>query len=273
MSWNILKRFSGKNIMIFSFQDVVKEFPGKSISLLTKTLAAMVHNGMLCKLSRNIYHVVPLGADPERYEPDGRIVAKYIMQDEEYYIGYTSALEIHGLSPQCSKVYVVTEKRMKPTVRKIRGTTYQFISHHSDRIFGYHDIWICQQDQVKVSDLEKTIVDMASNPSPLGSIIELGRAIFKARNLTDYDKLFYYLARNGNRSAIKRYLYLVDLLSLEWTSEHELMMKELGTGTSVLDPKGNKHGKNAAKFGLKINVDPELINKGVHQSSKTPCKM
>lgn len=266
MSWNILKQFSRKNIMVFSFQDVVKEFPGKSISLLNKTLASMVHNGMLCKISRNIYHVVPLCADPERYEPDGRVVAKYIMQDEEYYIGYTSALRIHGLSSQDStKVYVVTEKRMKPAVRKIRGTTYQFISHHSDRIFGYRDIWINQQDQVKVSDLEKTIVDMASNPSLLGNIIELGKAIFKARDRTDYDRLFYYFARNGNRSAVKRYLYLTNLLCLEWTSGHELMMKELGTGTSVLDPKGNKHGRNVTKFGLKINVDPELINKGFLQ--------
>lgn len=252
--------------MVFRFQDVVKEFPGESHSRLRRTLAIMVGNGMLCKLSRNIYHIVPLAADPGRYEPDGRVVAKYIMQAEKYYIGYTTALRIHGLSTQdTAKVYVVTEKPMKPTVREIRGTTYQFISHHSDRIFGFRDIWINHQDQVKVSDLEKTIVDMASNPSPLESIIDFGKAIFKARNRTDYDKLFYYFSRNGNRSAIKRYLYLVDLLSLEWTSGHELMMNELGTGTSVLDPKGNKHGKNAAKFGLKINVDPDLLKKGVLQ--------
>ena len=252
--------------MVFSYQDVVKEFPGQSHSRLRRTLAIMVENGMLCKLTRNIYNVVPLGADPECYEPDGCVVAKYIMQTEKYYIGYTSALRIHGLSSQDSaKVYVVTEKPMKPAVRVIRGTTYQFISHHSDRIFGYRDIWINQQDQVKVSDLEKTIADMASNPSPLGSIIELGRAILKARYRTDYDKLFYYLARNGNRSAIKRYLYLVDLLCLEWSSGHELMMKELGTWTSLLDPKGNKHGRNVAKFGLKINVDPKVMKKGVLQ--------
>jgi len=167
---------------------------------------------------------------------------------------------MHALSSsESGKVYVVAEKRVNSTVGKVRGKTIQFIIHHSDRIFGYRDMCINQKDLVKVSDLEKTIVDMASNPLYPGSIIELGRAIFQARNRTDYKLLFYYFARNGNRSALKRYLYLADLLDLEWNSEHEQMMEELGSSVPVLDPKGNRYGKHCGKFGLKINADPVFI--------------
>ncbi len=266
LSWNIIKRFSRKRVMVFGFKDVAMEFPGKSNSVLTRALASMVLNGMLCKIARDIYYVVPLGADPERYEPDGRLVAKFLMQDVAYYVGYTSALRIHGLSPNDSaKVYVVAEKQVKPVVRKIGGTTFQFIRYSSDRIFGYRDIWINQLDQVKVSDLEKTIVDMASSPLSPGRIIELGKAIFQAINRIDYNLLFYYFARNGNRTAIKRYLYLVDLLELEWNSGHDLMMEELGSGATVSDSQGIRqgirHGRNIGKFGLKINVDAELLKK------------
>ena len=60
----------------------------------------MVDTGMLCKVTRNIYHIIPFNADPETYFPDPHQVAKYIMQNKEYYIGYASAIKIHGLTLQ-----------------------------------------------------------------------------------------------------------------------------------------------------------------------------
>ena len=53
------------------------------------------------------------------------------------------------------------------------------------------------------------------------------------KNRTDHDKLFYYFARNMNKSAKKRFLFLTDLLGLGWSTEQELMMEELGTGISL----------------------------------------
>jgi len=271
LSWNIVKQFSRRNVFDFTFQDVTREFPEKNRIYLARKLADMVDKGMLCKITRDHYHIIPYNADPETYFPDGHQVAKYIMQNKEYYIGYASALKIHGLTLQPEvkesklKEDVVTKKQMKPAIRSFGGITYQFIQHEATRFFGFDSIWINQLEKAIVSDLEKTIVDIATKPQHCGGIVEVGSAIFQMKDQTDHDKLFYYFARNMNKSAKKRFLFLTDLLDLEWTKEHERMMKELGSGISLLDPGSPNQGRIRVKFRLKINVDSIRIKNKVLQ--------
>ena len=272
LRWSIIKQFSGRNTFGFRFQDVVKEFPEKHRVYLARILADMVDKGMLCKVTRNIYHIIPFNADPGTYFPDPHQVAKYLMQNKEYYIGYASAMKIHGLTLQSElkeselKEYVITQKQTKPAIMSFGGITYQFLQHDATRFFGFSSIWINQLEKAMVSDLEKTIVDIATKPQLCGGIVEVGNAIFQAKARTDHDKLFYYFARNMNKSAKKRFLFLTDLLGLEWTTEHERMMEELGPGISLLDPAAPDQGRKRGKFGLKINVDPILIKKKVLHS-------
>jgi len=274
LNWSILKQFASRNSFGFTFQDVVKEFPEKNRVYLSRILADMVKKGMLCKITRDNYHIVPISADAETYYPDAHQVAKYLMQNKEYYIGYASAMKIHGLTLQSEakesearesegKEYVVTRKQIRSAIRSFGGTTYHFIQHNTTRFFGFDSIWINQLEKAMVSDLEKTIVDIATKPQLVGGIVEVGNAIFQAKARTDHDKLFYYFARNRNKSAKKRFLFLTDLLGMEWTTEHERMMEELGSGISLLDPAAPDQGRKRTKFGLKINVDPILIKKKV----------
>ena len=269
LSWSIIKQFSCRNMFGFTFQDVAREFPEKNRVYLSRILADMVEKGMLYKITRDHYHIIPFNADPETYVPDAHQVAKYLMQNKEYYIGYASAMKIHGLTLQSEvkeylvKVYVVTKKQTKPAIRSLGGITYQFIQHDATRFFGFSSIWINQLEKAMVSDLERTIVDIAAKPQLCGGIVEVGNAIFQAKARTDHDKLFYYFARNMNKSAKKRFLFLTDLLGLEWTTEHERMMEELGPGISLLDPAAPDQGRKRSKFGLKINVDPIRIKKKV----------
>lgn len=260
LSWNIIRQFSSRNMSGFTFQDVARAFPEKNRVHLARILAEMVNKGMLCKITQGNYHIIPIHADPQTYVPDGQQVAKYLMQNKEYYIGYASAIKIHGLMLQSeAREYVVTKKQMKPAIRSFGGITYQFIQHDATRFFGFTSIWINQFEKAMVSDLERTIVDIATKPQFCGGIVQVGNAIFQAKDRTDHDKLFYYFARNMNKSAKKRFLFLTDLLDLEWTTEHERMMKELGTGISLLDPAASDQGRKMRKFGLKINVDPIRI--------------
>ncbi len=120
--------------------------------------------------------------------------------------------------------------------------SWTILKQDATRFFGFSSIWINQLEKAMVSDLEKTIVDIATKPHLAGGIIEVGNAIFQTKTRTDHDKLFYYFARNRNKSAKKRFLFLTDLLGLEWTTEHERMMEELGTGISMLDPAAPDQG-------------------------------
>ena len=67
MKWEIIKKFSAENKSCFSYKDVIAEYPDKDHSYLSKVLAVMVRLGMLMKLSRDVYHIFPLSADPQTY--------------------------------------------------------------------------------------------------------------------------------------------------------------------------------------------------------------
>jgi predicted transcriptional regulator of viral defense system len=159
----------------------------------------------------------------------------------------------------------VTLGQVKPAVWNHAGIICQFVKHDSTRFFGYSSIWINPLEKAMVSDLEKTIVDICTKPKYAGDIVVLGKAIIKTKDRTDQEKLFYYLARNGNKSARKRFLYLVDLLGMEWTGEHERLLREIGKGTSLLDPLSPDKGTKLGRFGLKINVDPAHIKRSISQ--------
>jgi len=73
MKWEIIKKFSVKNKTCFCYADVLAEFPDKDRSHLSKVLSSMVNMGMLMKLNRDLYYIIPLSADPETYFPDSHI--------------------------------------------------------------------------------------------------------------------------------------------------------------------------------------------------------
>lgn len=259
-NWDIIRKFSGNDQDCFTFQDVFMEYPDKDKVYLSKVLSGMIEKGMLIKLSRNIYHTVPSGEDASTYIPDWHLVAKYLMKGREYYIGYYSAMQIHGLITQPSlKEIIVTNRQLIPSSRKVRDVEFQFVTHKASRFFGFKNTWINQHEKVMVSDLEKTIVDAATKPHLCGGMIEVGKAIFETREKIKMDTLLSYLTQNGSHVAIKRYLFICDLTGINWTAYHEGMQKNIGTSFSLLDTTGPDQGRKDSRFGLKINIDTETI--------------
>ena len=266
MKWEIIKKFSTRNKNCFRYKDVIAEFPDKDPSHLSKVLASMVSMGMLMRLYRDLYCIIPLSADPETYSPDSRLVAKCIMKGKGYYIAYSSAMDIHGLTDQPgARTMVVTERQRQPSILNIKGIEFHFMYHTYRRFFGYRETWITTEEQAMVSDLEKTIVDAVSKPQLCGGIAGVGKAVYQSRERTDLEKLFYYFARNGSHAAKKRYLFLSDILGLEWTLEHQRMLDDSGASISLLNPIGPDQGIKNSRFGLKINFEVNSL-KNILQS-------
>ena len=265
LSWYIFKRFSGIDQDCFTYNEVLSEFPKTNKIQLSKILAGMVEKGMLIKLNRDLYHIVPTNLDANTYIPDWHLVAKYLMKGKKYYIGYYSAMQIHGLiiQPSLTEI-IVTDLQVKPSVKKIQGTNFQFVYHIKEKFFGYENIWINQNEKVCVSSLEKTLVDAVSRPHLSGGVIEIGKAVYESKAKINQQMLFDYFIRNGSHSAKKRYLFLVDLLGMKWTSYHEGLLKNTGTSYPLLDTSGPDQGKKDSRFGLKINIDTETIKNSIY---------
>ncbi len=264
-SWNMLKDFSLAGNDCFSFQEVVDKYPKKDSVYLSKVLSKMVDKGMLIKLVHGLYHIVPLNANANHYLPDWHLVSKYIMQGKPYYVGYFSAMEIHGLTTQPSlKEIIVTDQQPSSSTRKIQGIEFQFVTHIPSRFFGYKNIWINQYDKVMVSDLEKTIVDAVTRPHLGGGIVEISKAIYESRQAIKRDTLFKYFQQNGSQAAIKRYLFICELFQIDPLFSIQDVLRKPQNSYSLLDTSAPNQGAKNSRFGLKINLDPDTLKHAIY---------
>lgn len=265
LNWNILKSFSNDGQDCFHFADVIEKFPTTERQYLSNVLSNMVRKGMLIKLRRDIYFIVPIDSDASTYFPDWHLVAKELVKGKKYYIGYYSAMQIHGLITQPSLTeIIVTDSQIKPSKLKIKGVEFQFVTHTKTRFFGFKNTWINKHDKVMVSNLEKTLVDALTKPHLCGGIVEIAKAIYETREKVNVELLIEYLIQNDSNAAIKRYLFLCSLLSINWTIDHESMMTKLVSNYSLLDTSAPNEGKYNSKFGLKINMDVLTIKNAIY---------
>ena len=82
-------------------------------------------------------------------------------------------------------------------------------------MFGLVDVWRAQ-NQVKVSDPARTIVDLLDDPALGGGmrhVAEVLRNYFEGTSRND-DQLAGYAAKIGNRAVLKRLGYLLETLGI-----------------------------------------------------------
>ncbi|MBK7408447.1 MAG: hypothetical protein IPJ40_10520 [Saprospirales bacterium] len=157
----------------------------------------------------------PHEADSEVYFPNWHLVAQHFSRGKVVYIGYFSALQVHGLTTQPSmREQVVVDHQVKPSNVSVRDVTFQFIYQNERHFFGYQPIWIDDFNKVMVSDPEKTLIDCLYQPTYAGGIQEIAKALFKARHELDVQKLEDYLDRFGAQSVRKRMGFLLDGLGI-----------------------------------------------------------
>lgn len=242
----------------FSIEDAYSAFPDKSEGAVRFMLMRMLDKGLLIKVSKKVYWVVPFDQDAEEFLPDWNLLAEPLSGGGRYYIGYYSALQIHGLITQPSlKEQVVREKRKTETV-VLKGVEFQFIYHNEKHFFGVKKVWIDSYNKVPCSDLEKTIIDCLYMPAYAGGIIEVAKALWTAREKLDYGKLLSYARQFDSQVVIKRLGYLLDKLGIGTEIVEEL--RALRTAAvSPLDTEVPNEGKICTKWSIRQNVDIETI--------------
>ena len=261
--WDVIKRFSGEEMTCFSFEDVLDNYPDRDKGYLTKVLFQMVKEGLLIRLKKGLYHIVPLNEDAEYFMPDWHLVAKYLMRNKKYYIGYYSAMQIHNLITQPSlREVIVTDVQIKPSITKVNDVEFQFVHHIDKRFFGFENTWIDDHSKVKCSDLEKTLVDSFGKPHYSGGIIEVTKATYETRGKVNTKKIFDYFSRFQSYAAIKRYLFVCHLLGI-WSDQHQQALSNITSSVSPLDTTAPVEGKVDSKFNLKINVNPEALKEAI----------
>lgn len=242
----------------FSVGDLYELYPEEKPQNIRVQISRMVEKGLVTRLYKDLYYVVPLNQDAGNYLPDWHLLAEPLTRGSSFYIGYYSALQVHGLITQPSLKEQIVWDYGKSKSIDIKGVEFQIISHNKKHFFGQKKIWIDSFYKVVCSDLEKTVIDCLFKPEYAGSIIECAKAIWMAREKIDYRKLLQYAVRFDCQAVIKRLGYILELLEIGGGIIPELYALRTAT-ISPLDTESPNEGRISTRWSLRVNVENETI--------------
>lgn len=260
----ILTFFNEQDRHCFDYELAKKALPQSKDSALRELLSDMTRRGLLMRVKRGSYYVIPYEQNAETFMPDWHLLAEHLVQDAEHYIGYYSALQIHNLITQPSlKEQIVVSKQIRPSTIMIKEVPFQFIYHNEKHFFGTKKIWIDNFNKVVCSDLEKTIIDCLFKPDYAGGIVEIARAIFISRNRVKFSVLLEYVIKFNSQAVIKRLGFILEILEIETSIIKDL--QKLKTSSIVpLDTELPKVGKIKTKWSVQQNIETETIKTAIY---------
>lgn len=255
----ILAHFNAINIPCFSQAEVEKLFQDSRANTIRKLLGDMTSRGLLMRIKKGLYYIIPYEQDPQTFMPDWHLLTQYLVGDAKYYIGYYSAMQIHSLITQPAlKEQIVVNKQIKPSTLKIKNIPFQFIYHNEKHFFGEKKMWIDNYNKVQCSDLEKTFIDSLFKPEYSGGITEIAKALFKSKEKIDFEKLFNYAIKFDSLAVLKRLGYLLELLEIK-TPIIQKLQKLKTNSYFLLEPSHPKEGKMLSHWNIQENLDKQSI--------------
>src|SRR5690606_30593084 len=263
-SSEILNYFNKLDQNCFEFSDAKKVLPNSSESALKELLSDMVRRGLLMRVKKGLYYLIPYEQDSEGFMPDWHLLAEPLTKGAEHYIGYYSALQIHNLITQPSlKEQIDVAKQIRPTKIKIKGVLFQYIYHNPNHFFGIKKVWIDSFNKVLCSDLEKTFIDCLFKPDYAGGIVEIARALYTSKDKIKYNRLLEYAEKFKSQAVIKRLGFLLEILEIE--TEITTKLNTMKTASYILlDTELPKSGKLIRRWSIQQNLEVETIKSAIY---------
>lgn len=247
-----------ENKNIFHLEDV-RKILGLDDSATRNLVRKLVNRGVATRLKPGLFILVSYELGKEReYMGSPLIVARELVNGRDYYLSHGTAMEIHGMVTQPRFVFYVTTPEKRRPVR-IMGSDFQFITSRKEHFFGTINHWATKQEQVRISDLEKTIIDSLYRPENCGGITEAAKGIWMRRQDVNLGRLTEYALKTDIGAVIRRLGYLLELYEI-CPSEHlETLRSRLTETYARIDPILPAEGKFIRRWRLQLNVSPDEL--------------
>jgi predicted transcriptional regulator of viral defense system len=168
-------------------------------------------------------------------------------------------MDIHQMVTQPQLVvYVSTSKRIHP--KTIMGTEFRFITCKRRALFGMTDYWVTKQKTVKVSDIERTVIDGLRQPQYCGGLTEVAKGLWIQREKVSPERLMGYAIRLNVGAVIRRLGFLLELYEMGTGEISKGLRKRLTPTYVPLDPTLPSRGKYLHRWRLRLNVEPEELH-------------
>lgn len=219
----------------------------------------LVNRGVVTRLKPGLFILVPfeLGKETE-YIGNPFVVAREIMGGKEYFLSHATAMEIHGGITQPQLVVYITTLKPRRSIT-VLGIEFRFIHNQKRYLFGLSDHWVTKQEKVKVSDLERTIIDGLKQPEYCGGLTEVAKGLWMRQQDVNINRLISYAIKIGVGAVIRRLGFLLELYKIGTSEDWKILSLHLTETYVRLDPLLASEGKFLRKWRLQLNVSPEEL--------------
>ena len=230
--------------------------PASARSLVRKA----ANRGLVSRLKPGLFILIPQEVtNVQNYTGDHYLLARQLAGDAPYFLSHSSAMELHRMVTQPRfVVYVSTPKRIPN--RTIHGTEFRFVYAKSEQVFGTTPHWIDKQEQVIVSDLERTVIDGLSRPEYCSGIVEVAKGLWMRNRDLQVPKLIEYAVRLKTGAVRRRLGYLLELYGLATPDQIEPLRGDFTRTYNALDPTLPKEGPYLGRWRLRLNVPVEELD-------------
>jgi predicted transcriptional regulator of viral defense system len=243
---------------LFSHADV-EEITSLQAKSARNFAASLVQRGVATRLKPGLFILVPFELGHERdYLGSPYVIAGALAGSADYFVSHASAMDIHRMLTQPQLVvYATSSRAIRP--RDVLGTEFRFVRSKPEHLFGSAEHWVTKTEKVRVSDLERTIIDGLKHSEYCGGFTEVSKGFWMRRDDIDCNRVVEYALRLDVGAVIRRLGFLLETFEVDAPRELERLQKSLTATYAVLDPMLPDEGRFTARWRLRLNVDPDEI--------------
>ncbi len=243
---------------VFRLEDV-RNITGLSQASARSFVRKLVNRGVATRLKPGLFVLVPFELGRARqYLGSPLVVAREIVNGGDYYLSHATAMEIHGMVTQPQLVMTVTTPKPQRSVN-ILGIEFRFVRCQRRHLFGLTQYWVTKQEQVCVSDPERTIIDGLKQPEYSGGVTDVAKGLWMRRQDLKVERLIGYAKRIRVGAVLRRLGFLLETYEMAGAPDLERLRRGLTATYVRLDPILPAEGKRLRRWRLQLNVDPEEL--------------
>ena len=220
----------------------------------------LVSKRWLERITAGKFLLVSADRGVEKVAPDMNPYVIVKTLNEPYYFSYRIASLHHGLTTQMPRTIHIALLRQRPTI-ELKNIEFHFVKLLRYKFFGWEKVKIFEEE-VNMTNLEKTVLDAIDREELVGGIEEVVRIIWRASKRLDWKKIKEYLARTRSNALCRRFGFLLNLLDIKVTKDLERFLLKSAERNKIplaSPARWGKAGKLNAKWNLIINVPCQVL--------------
>jgi predicted transcriptional regulator of viral defense system len=197
-----------KDQRVFTIQDV-KKILNVSFAHARNIASDMVKKNAIERVKYGLFVRIPESVilDKQQYTEDAILIAA--KSTKKAFLSHYTALTLHGLAERyTTQIYITTTKHERNI--KYHEIKIKYIKTIPKKFFGYKKITY-SNEQIQISDLERTIIDVINKPKYAGGWNETINCL-KNIDKIDYKTLLSYFERISNKTITRKTGYILDNL-------------------------------------------------------------